>query len=237
MDSRAKAMMSVALLRPWDIAKHIKETRPVQTSSAIPWIFRTLRFGAMFISGPQKGPAERGHVKKTSKIVKKCQKYFRHFSTFFAQGKKTSKSSKSVKFARHQFSGPFWGALSSRSAVPCACEGLGQLRGLGDRGSQPFVFCRPGRGRTPKSHRSVKWGSVQKFWPLLLGRIHGSSCPAISSQLLTHKERTTNLWLSALLCEGMVGDESNSEPQEKYILVEKAVDDAKVKCSNFLSVE
>ena len=33
---------------------------------------------------------------KTSKIVKKCQKYFRHFSTIFA---------------RHQFSGPFWGAL------------------------------------------------------------------------------------------------------------------------------
>ena len=33
---------------------------------------------------------------KTSKIVKKCQKYFRHFSTIFA---------------RHQLSGPFWGAL------------------------------------------------------------------------------------------------------------------------------
>ena len=68
------------------------------------------------ISGLQKGPAERGHVKKrqkasksfstlfdsfragqkTSKIVKKCQKVFRHFSTIFA---------------RHHFSGPFWGAL------------------------------------------------------------------------------------------------------------------------------
>ena len=33
---------------------------------------------------------------KTSKIVKKCQNIFRHFSTIFA---------------RHQFSGPFWGAL------------------------------------------------------------------------------------------------------------------------------
>ena len=60
-----------------------------------------------FISGLQKGPAERGHVKnrqkvsksfstlfdnfragqKTSKIVKKCQKVSRHFSTIFAQGK------------------------------------------------------------------------------------------------------------------------------------------------------
>ena len=37
-----------------------------------------------------------GH--KTSKIVKKCKKVFRHFSTIFA---------------RHHFSGPFWGALSS----------------------------------------------------------------------------------------------------------------------------
>ena len=56
------------------------------------------------VSGLQKGPAERGHVKKpqkssksvkkffdtfragqkTSKIVKKCQKVFRHFSTLFA---------------------------------------------------------------------------------------------------------------------------------------------------------
>ena len=34
---------------------------------------------------------------KTSKIVKKYQKNFRHFSTIFA---------------RHQFSGPFWGALT-----------------------------------------------------------------------------------------------------------------------------
>ena len=68
------------------------------------------------ISGPQKGPAERGHVQKTSKIVEKCQKHFHHFSTIFAQGKKSQKSSKVSKifstiYARHQFSGPFWGAL------------------------------------------------------------------------------------------------------------------------------
>ena len=74
------------------------------------------------ISGPQKGPVERGHVKKCHKKVKKCQKYFRHFSTFFAQGKKTSKIVKkcqkyfrhfSTLFARHQFSGPFREALKS----------------------------------------------------------------------------------------------------------------------------
>ena len=74
------------------------------------------------ISGPQKGPAERGHVKKRQKSSKKCQKYFRHFSTFFAQGKKRQKSSKSVnnnfdtfrQFSRGT-SFPaqnFWGALT-----------------------------------------------------------------------------------------------------------------------------
>ena len=77
------------------------------------------------VSGLQKGPAERGHVKKrqkssksvkkffdtfdnfragqnTSKIVKKRQKHFRHFSTIFA---------------RHLFSGPFWGALILASGM------------------------------------------------------------------------------------------------------------------------
>ena len=75
--------------------------------------------GGVDISGPQKGPAEGATSKnvknrqtvskifstlfnifragqKTSKIVKKCHKYFRHFSTIFA---------------RHHFSGPFRGAL------------------------------------------------------------------------------------------------------------------------------
>ena len=44
-----------------------------------------------------KGAGGKGPRQKTSKIVKKFQKYFRHFSTFFAQGKKRQKSSKSVK--------------------------------------------------------------------------------------------------------------------------------------------
>ena len=69
----------------------------------------------------EKGASGEGPHQKTSKIVKKCQKYFRHFSTFFSQGKKLRKSSKKLKnifdtsrqfFARHQFSGPFWGALA-----------------------------------------------------------------------------------------------------------------------------
>ena len=55
-----------------------------------------LAYFSHYISGSRKGPAERGHVKKRQKSSKKCQKYFRHFSTFFAQGKKRQKSSKSV---------------------------------------------------------------------------------------------------------------------------------------------
>ena len=62
----------------------------------------------------------------TSKNVKKCQKYFRHFSTFFVQGKKRQKSSKNIKkyfrhfstiFAQHPFSGPFWGGCDFKSAT------------------------------------------------------------------------------------------------------------------------
>ena len=44
-----------------------------------------------------KGASGKGSRQKTSKFVKKCQNYFRQFSTFFAQGKTIQKSSKSVK--------------------------------------------------------------------------------------------------------------------------------------------
>ena len=56
---------------------------------------RTLRWGGERhliplpnISGLQKGASGKGPRQKTSKIVNKCQNYFRHFLTFFAQGKK-----------------------------------------------------------------------------------------------------------------------------------------------------
>ena len=76
------------------------------------------------ISGMQKGPAERDHVKKrqkssksvkkffdtfragqkTSKIAEKCQKHFRHFSTIVAQ---------------HHFSeAPFGGLYSKKRNLP-----------------------------------------------------------------------------------------------------------------------
>ena len=67
-----------------------------------------------------KGAGGKGPRQKKSKIVKKCQKVFRHFSTIFAQGKKKSKIVKKCQkyfrhfltiFARHQFSRPFWEAL------------------------------------------------------------------------------------------------------------------------------
>ena len=73
-------------------------------------------------SGTQKGPAERGHV-KTSKIVKKCQEYFRHFSTFFEQGKKRQKSSKSVK----KFFDTFW-QFSRGPRFPAPFGGLWQIK-------------------------------------------------------------------------------------------------------------
>ena len=44
----------------------------------------------------REGASGKGPCQKTSKIVQKCQKYFRHFSTFFAQGKKRQKSSITV---------------------------------------------------------------------------------------------------------------------------------------------
>ena len=108
----------------WDFPEEIREKLRKDFGTALRLFF--LEFlsrvrlpynsKAFEVSGPQKGPAERGHVKKrqkssksvkkifaifragqkTSKIVKKCQKYFRHFLTIFA---------------RHQFSGPFWGPL------------------------------------------------------------------------------------------------------------------------------
>ena len=50
-----------------------------------------------------KGAGGQGPRQKTSKIVKKCHKVFRHFSAIFAQGKKRQKSSKSVKKRQDTF--------------------------------------------------------------------------------------------------------------------------------------
>ena len=104
----------------------------------IPWSSESCSENGLFSAGRKRGQRKRATSKnvknrqkvskivstlfdifragqKTSKIIKRCQKYFRHFSTFFARGKKTSKIVKKCQkyfrhfltiFARHQFSGP-----------------------------------------------------------------------------------------------------------------------------------
>ena len=69
-----------------------------------------------------KGPAERGHVKKrqkSSKSVKNIFDTFRHFSRRAKNVKNRQKVSKifSTIFARHRFSGPFWGPLGVRKVA------------------------------------------------------------------------------------------------------------------------
>ena len=76
------------------------------------------------ISGPQKGPEERGHVKNRPK-VSTC---FRNFLTFFAQGKNAKNRQKVSKMFSTLFdniraapvSGPFWGGsdLSTKRSKP-----------------------------------------------------------------------------------------------------------------------
>ena len=66
-----------------------------------------------------KGASGKGPRQKTSKIVKKCQKYFRHFSTCFEQGKKRQESSKSVKNIFRHFSGG--------TSLPAPFRGLRQV--------------------------------------------------------------------------------------------------------------
>ena len=90
---------------PWRFPRIILLGRPSQESTTI--------------SGLQKGPAERGHVKNRQKVSNS-------FSTLFVQGKKRQKSSKNVKkfFDTYRqisrvtiLPAPFWGALiPARSA-------------------------------------------------------------------------------------------------------------------------
>ena len=71
------------------------------------------------VSGLQKGPVERGHVNKRQKSSKSVKKFFdtsRQVSRRAKSVKNRQKMSKSFStlvdkfFARHPFSGPFWGA-------------------------------------------------------------------------------------------------------------------------------
>ena len=99
-------------------------------------------------SGPQKGPTERGHVKNR-------QKYFRHFSTCFAQGKKRQKSSKSVKNIFDTFR-----QFSRGTSFPAPFGGPLTLGGL--RPDLPFSSCFlwdfPGISRFP----GFRWLSLSQ---------------------------------------------------------------------------
>ena len=114
------------------------------------------KFLAPLLSGLQKGPEERGHVKK-------CQKVSRHFSTTFAQGKKRQKSSKrrqkvfrhfSTFFARHHFSGPFWGALIFGRLQISITGTLLKLshrqKNFPDRQKFTATFCRGGHAKNKR---------------------------------------------------------------------------------------
>ena len=76
------------------------------------------------ISGLQKGPAERGHVKNRQKVPKSFSTLF---DNFFAQGKKTSKIAKNMFDTFRQFSRgtnifrPFLGGSdkTGTGTVPC----------------------------------------------------------------------------------------------------------------------
>ena len=103
-------------------AKNRAQNAAKNVSSTFSANFPCVFFHFQSVSGLQKGPAERGHVKerrkssksfstlfdnfraghKASKIVKKRQKAFRHFST---------------TFARHLFSGPFCNPLRAANVA------------------------------------------------------------------------------------------------------------------------
>ena len=94
--------------------------------------------GVFHVEGwePRSADCKRGRRKgatsKKVKIVKKCQKVFRHFSRIFAQGERTPRIVKKRQevfrhfltiFARHHFSGPFWGAVTKSSICPSKPRG------------------------------------------------------------------------------------------------------------------
>ena len=153
--------------------------------------------GSMF-SGLQKGPAERGHVKKRQKVSKS----FRHFSTIFAQGKKRQRSSKSVRdgfwqngffadfyfwaagffrgFCRRIFSPHFCGkkcAEKSSRKIPGKI-----LQNLDNKNPRHISAEGPGQKRVKNvfdTFRQFSRGTI--FWPLL----GGSDSSGKSHQFLT----------------------------------------------------
>ena len=67
------------------------------------------------ISGPQKGPAERGHVKKRQKSSKSVKKFFDTYRQFSRRAKNVKKCQKHFdNFRAAPFFSPFWGTPSRK---------------------------------------------------------------------------------------------------------------------------
>ena len=101
-----------------------------------------------------KGAGGKGPRQKTSKIVRKCQNVFRHFSTIFAQGKKSQKSPKSAKKFLDNFrAAPFFRPLLQSA----------DLRGRVKRGVGRGFEKRVSRGPTLKFYCRAKAHEKQHF--------------------------------------------------------------------------
>ena len=132
-------------------------------------------FGDSEFNGLQKGPAERA----TSKIVKKCQKIFRHFSTIFAQGKKRQKSSKSVKKFSTLFDN-FRAAPFFRPFLGGSDEWVGERRSEGSRSRGGGVVI--GAEGSQRGRNTGKMGSICHFPRALLASIWGHCCRSFKGQ-------------------------------------------------------
>ena len=120
-----------------------------------------LIFLAPNISGPQKGPVEKGPRQKTSKIAKKCQDKFRHFWTIFAQGKKRRKASKIFATLFDKF-----------RAAPI----FRPLLGGGSDNKSPEVSGKSQGER--KSRKQPPMSPKQDMFPLLGAEVAGPQCGA-----------------------------------------------------------
>ena len=88
---------------------------------------KTIRKTCPKISGLQKGPAERGHVKKRQISSKSVKKFFDTFRQFSRRAKNVKKGQKvfrhfSTIFARHLFSGPFCNPLKKVKRLSCCLK-------------------------------------------------------------------------------------------------------------------
>ena len=108
-------------------------TVPVQLEVPGKKRFRQFRFPDPVLSGLQKGPAERGHVKKSQKSSKSVKKFFDTFRQFSRRAKNVKNRQKVSKSfstlfdnfrAGHLFSGPFCNPLMFGSCATLFLVGV-----------------------------------------------------------------------------------------------------------------